>query len=311
MLKKIIKWSGISLGGLVLILLIVLAFVYYKSNSILNQTFVVPPSQAIYVEKDSLTLAKGKHLAEALAMCVDCHGHDFAGAKVIDFPPLARIYGPNLTGGKGSVIDKNYSIKDFERVVRHAVKRDGKIALIMPAEGYCYLSDEEVAALYDYVMSMPKIDKEQPELSFGPLGRLLMVKGIDFFSTGKINHDKKAPPVPPVAPDKEYGQHLAQLACMGCHSPNLSGGVIEGGDPSWPPASNITRGGAIKDYSEADFFRALREGVRPGGNAINPAMPTRYTRNMSDVEIKALWEYLNSVPPAAMGSSTWKGRKVP
>ena len=66
------------------------------------------------------------------------------------------------------------------------------------------------------------------------------------------------------------------------------------------PASNITPAG-IGSWTEADFLRALREGVRPGGTPIDPAMPVRYTKEMTDVELRAVWAYLQTVPAKAYG----------
>jgi mono/diheme cytochrome c family protein len=90
--------------------------------------------------------------------------------------------------------------------------------------------------------------------------------------------------------------------CTGCHGPGLSGGPIAGGPPDWPPAANLTPTG-LGHYTEADFIRALREGVRPGGVPIDAAMPVaRITRHMTDVELRALYAYLRSVPPRPYGS---------
>ncbi|MEO7454619.1 MAG: hypothetical protein ABIY52_00060, partial [Gemmatimonadaceae bacterium] len=68
------------------------------------------------------------------------------------------------------------------------------------------------------------------------------------------------------------------------------------GPPDWPPAANLTPAGAIKDWSEQDFARVLREGKRPSGVPVNDAMPWRVLKNMSDDEIGALYMYLRSLP---------------
>ncbi|MEZ4763488.1 MAG: cytochrome c [Calditrichia bacterium] len=44
------------------------------------------------------------------------------------------------------------------------------------------------------------------------------------------------------------------------------------------------------------IFSAVRNGVRPNGEGINPAMP-RWVGNMTDDELRAIWLYLQSVPP--------------
>jgi hypothetical protein len=62
------------------------------------------------------------------------------------------------------------------------------------------------------------------------------------------------------------------------------------------PAANITPQ-AIGSWSEEDFFRALRQGIRPDGTPIDTtSMPIPMTRLMTDVETKAIYMYLRTVP---------------
>jgi hypothetical protein len=87
---------------------------------------------------------------------------------------------------------------------------------------------------------------------------------------------------------------------MGCHREDLGGGPIVGGDPSWPPAANLTSGpGGIGDWTLAQFSVALRDGKRPDGTALRAPMSGMmpYARNMTQVELEALWAYLRSLPP--------------
>jgi hypothetical protein len=67
------------------------------------------------------------------------------------------------------------------------------------------------------------------------------------------------------------------------------------------PSANITPEG-IGTWTEADFFKALREGMRPNGTAIDSTvMPIRLTREMTDQETKAIYMFLKTVPPKASG----------
>src|SRR6266536_577076 len=77
--------------------------------------------------------------------------------------------------------------------------------------------------------------------------------------------------LPPVTP--EYGQYLADNAgCPSCHGPGLSGGKIPQAPPDTVPAANITSAG-LGAWSEADFLKALRTGMRPDGRVLNTFMP--------------------------------------
>ena len=126
---------------------------------------------------------------------------------------------------------------------------------------------------------------------------------VTFFSVERIDHSKSARALAPAeGPTAEYGDYIVHTAgCAECHGPTLAGGKIDVGDPSWPPAANLTPSG-LKAYDEAAFFTALRTGVRPGGSKINEAMPWRRTKEMTDDEIRAVWLYLKTVPPREFGA---------
>ena len=45
----------------------------------------------------------------------------------------------------------------------------------------------------------------------------------------------------------------------------------------------------------------MREGIRPAGTPIDSTMPIRLTREMTDLETKAIYMYLKTVPSKAFG----------
>jgi mono/diheme cytochrome c family protein len=103
----------------------------------------------------------------------------------------------------------------------------------------------------------------------------------------------------------EFGRHLAG-PCMGCHGPDLAGGPIAGGDPAWVPARNLTPDPTgLAGWTYAQFEAALRRSVRPDGTALQAPMTflRPLAERMTDVELQALWLYLQSVPavPARTG----------
>jgi mono/diheme cytochrome c family protein len=96
--------------------------------------------------------------------------------------------------------------------------------------------------------------------------------------------------------------------CTNCHTskdgPALAGGAAIASPYGSFYAPNITPDPetGIGGWSEADFVRAMREGVAPDGSAYYPAFPyTSYTR-MSDEDLKALWAYLGTVAPVRQPS---------
>jgi mono/diheme cytochrome c family protein len=90
--------------------------------------------------------------------------------------------------------------------------------------------------------------------------------------------------------------------CAGCHGERFGGGPIPGAPPSWKPAANLTPTG-LGHYSAEDFVRALRTAVRPDGSTIDPSMPVAsITRHMDDLELRALYAYLRTLPPRPYGA---------
>jgi cytochrome c5 len=165
------------------------------------------------------------------------------------------------------------------------------------------MSDQELSDVVSYIRSLPPVDNTVPEPSFGPLGKLLVATGRLKLSASVIPTHTKAHLVSPpeAAVSSEFGKHLAGV-CFGCHGPDLSGGPIPGGDPAWPPALNLTPDATgLKGWSYEQFETVLTQGKRPDGAALRDPMSliTSYGQKMTDVERRALWAFLQSVPPVS------------
>ena len=103
------------------------------------------------------------------------------------------------------------------------------------------------------------------------------------------------------------GEYVFRAAgCLACHTDDKGNGApLAGGRAIATPfgtfyTPNITpdREQGIGRWSEADFVRAVTEGSAPDGSPYYPAFPyTAYTR-MRPEDVRALWAYLKSVPPA-------------
>lgn len=248
-------------------------------------------------------IERGRHLVEARYACAECHGENFGGGVMIDAPPIGRIYGANLTRGAGSRT-LNYTTADWDRTVRHGVLPDGR-PTPMPAEDFRLMSDQELSDIITYIQSLPPVDNEVPPPVYGPLGKFLVATGQFKLSADIIgSHEVRHPELPPEeAPTVEFGRHLA-ATCTGCHNQNLTGGPITGGDPSWPPARNLTPDASgLAGWTLQDFVRVMREGVRPDGTPIQPPMTfvLPFAQRMRDVELEALFVYLQSLPPMLTG----------
>lgn len=237
-------------------------------------------------------LARGKHLLESRYGCFDCHGRDLGGGTMIDAPPVGQFFGMNLTSGKGGVVAK-YSVADWDRIVRHGVKPDGK-GTIMPSVDFLSMSDQELSDIITYVRALPPIDREMARPEYGPVGVMLMAKG-DINVTAEVaDHQKAHERLPPQSNDvRAFGKHLAQV-CVGCHGRELKGGPIAGGDPSWPPAADISKA-ALAGWTLDDFKRVLVEGKRKDGQPLKVPMSfiTAYGAKLTEPELQAMWAFLH------------------
>lgn len=121
-----------------------------------------------------------------------------------------------------------------------------------------------------------------------------------FLSERKMNRivDVDVTSVDLASSDLQRGEYLfATRGCAECHGKD-AGGQVMAHDPSgsmFMRASNITRGGETASYSDADWIRLLRHGVKPSGK---PAfmMPGEDYAQMADEDIAALVSYIRSLP---------------
>lgn len=268
------------------------------SNRKLDRTYSIAV-RPVLVPADAAALARGKHLAETRG-CADCHGADFGGKTVMANGAMGRVDGPNLTRGNGG-LPPSFSTLDYIRAIRHGVNPEGRGLFLMPSTDYATLTEGDLGALIAYLKSVPPVDRPRVPLTLGPVARALLATGKIKLAAAEIDHANVRPAMVVAAVSVEYGHYVA-ASCTGCHGPNLSGGKIAVGPPDWPPAANLTphAEGALARWTEADFFKALRTAKRPDGREISPVMPRAFGQ-LDDVEIKAVWMYLKTLPPAATG----------
>src|SRR5262245_15791270 len=108
----------------------------------------LPALQSPPFAEGAAALERGAYLYASRG-CTDCHGADGAGRVFVDDGNGLKIKGAAIHSGAGSVT-AGYSPQDWDRAVRHGVKRDGRPALIMPSEDYNRLTDADLAALVSY-----------------------------------------------------------------------------------------------------------------------------------------------------------------
>ena len=71
--------------------------------------------------------------------------------------------------------------------------------------------------------------------------------------------------IPTDAESIAAGEHWAKTICIGCHQPDLSGGPFFAAPFGYFDAANLTpgQGGLGASYSDEDWIRSIRHGLRP------------------------------------------------
>jgi cytochrome c553 len=298
-MKTALKILGGIFAALILLLTVAFGGITVASRAKLKKTFVVDAAP-VAVPADAAAIAQGEHLATTRG-CRECHGSNLAGATVFDNGAMGRVDAPNLTRGAGG-LPATWRDLDYVRAIRHGVAPDGRGLFLMPSADYATFSADDMGDLIAYLKSLPPVDKPSRPIALGPVARALVTFGKIKLDAERINHATVKPATVAVAATPEYGRYLAN-GCTGCHGSNFSGGRIAIGPPDWPPAANLTpdAAGRLTKWTETDFMHALRTARRPDGTEINPVMP-RVFAQFNDVEAKALWAFLKTLPAAPTGS---------
>ncbi|MDX2191859.1 MAG: c-type cytochrome [Gemmatimonadales bacterium] len=288
---------GLAIGAGVLAGLagLALAGVWLASSQRLTRAIAAPDTPVAAAAATPGTLARGRHRATSIMKCSDCHGDDFGGKVVIDDPALGVVSAPNLTRGAGGV-GARLTAAVLERSVRHGLGEGDRPLVLMPSDDYQRLTDADQAALSAYLLSLPPVDRTVRPTALGPMGRALLVAGqLPVLSAERIAHERVGRATVAEGDTLALGTYLADIGgCTGCHRADLTGGPIPGTPPDWKPAANISASGPSHGWTEAQFVRAMRSGVRPDGTPIDTLMPWRLAGQMTDAELHAVWRFLQA-----------------
>lgn len=269
------------------------AVAWQRSESAMSQTFVVKDPPLVFVG-DEAEAARGAHLYGVLG-CVECHGATAEGKLVFDAGPVGRVVGSNLTP---AALRSSYDADTLAAAIRHGVGAGGRPLRFMPADDFNHLSDADTAAIVRHLQSLPPSEHQPGATQLGPVGRVLYLFGkLNWLPAERIDHAPRVRNAPASAPTAEYGAYLAQV-CTGCHGQDLAGQRVPGTPPEIPAARNLTmHANGLKDWTEVDFIRVIRQGKRPDGSELHGFMPWRVYAAMTDDELRAIWLHLSALPP--------------
>ena len=297
-MKTFLKWAGIVLGTLLLIVAIAVAYLNISAQNRLARHYDIAP-RPVAVPADSASVAEGRKWVSSL--CVSCHGENLAGSKFFDTPELGTICSANLSPGLGGKGGK-YTDADWVRAIRHGVSQSGRPLLGMPAENFQYLSDEHLGQIIAYLKTLPPVDQQWPAARTTLFCNVLFALGAfgeNALPAESIDHASPAHYAPPLAATAEYGKYIVQVGgCRTCHGPQLNGGPHP--DPAGPVSPNLTPGGALPSWGAAGFVQVMRSGVTPAGKELNGQyMPWKEIGRLDDDQLQAIYAYLMAQPERA------------
>jgi len=301
-LKKIAKWF-------VMILLTLLIILTTTIGMRQNLKFDAPYPD-VHASSDSNIINRGKHIVFSQAHCASCHSPqnvdsllesgiepNLNGGRLLDID-IAKIYTPNITSDKIYGIGKR-SDAEIARAIRYGVHANGNAMLNFM--GFQDMSDDDLAAVISYLRTSKPVATPNTPHEFSLVGKAIkafMVKPV-----GPRFPIKKS-----VIPDSSavYGEYLVSSTtnCMGCHTQrnlagDLSGPLMAGGNdiegfitPNLTPHPD----GRIYGWTEEQFVDRFRQKKR----IKESPMPWNSFKLMTDLELKAIYRYLQTVPAAQM-----------
>ena len=277
-MKKIMKWTGIVLGGLIGLALLVGLALYPSGMERLTRSYLGISVETVKIPTDPDAVARGKHITIVWG-CTKCHGADLSGTLITNdpiegtVPILGAIPASNLTSGKGGIA-KSYADADWVRAIRHGVMPDSQVEIFM--YDYSTLSDQDLGDLIAYLKQVPPVDTDYPAASYGPIVPIAPAIGIFTPVAEVINHTAPHPADPAPGATREYGKYLSVI-CAGCHGNSVAK--------------------KLSNWSQADFIRIFRTGVLPDGRQLGPTMSSKNASELNDQELAALWLYFTVAKP--------------
>lgn len=277
-MKRFIKWTGIVLGGLFVLPPLTGLVLYPIGANKLNQTYPNIVVETVNIPTDSDAVARGRHIATIWA-CTRCHGEDLSGAMITNdplsgiVPIMGTISAPNLTSGKGGIAT-SYTDTDWVRAIRHGVMPEGRGEVLM--FDYSTMSDQDLGDLIAYLKQIPPVDTNYPEMRYGPLVPIVSEVGLFTPAVEQIDHGAPRPADPTSGATVEYGGYLSAI-CTGCHGNGI--------------------GNVVKKWKQEEFIRTFNTGVLSNGRKFGPTMSSETFRELTDMELDALWLYFTSDRP--------------
>ncbi|MFJ3315205.1 c-type cytochrome [Herbaspirillum huttiense] len=257
-------------------------------------------------------ILRGRYVAR-LGDCVACHTQDkrkpMAGGLALE-TPFGKLYSTNITPDRQTGIGQ-YSFAQFDRVMREGVTADGRhLYPAMPYPSYAKMSEEDMRALYVYLMQAVKplaLPNRPLEMSF-PFNQRwgMALWNMAFLQAGPFRPD------PAQSAQWNRGAYIVQGPghCGACHTPRGIGMQEKTMSESGSNGPLFLSGETVENWraldlrgrwQPADVAGLLRTGSNRfgtvAGNMVDVVQHS--TQYMSDEDLLAIGTYLASLPSPA------------
>ncbi len=279
-MRRLLKWLGYGLAGVLGLLILAVLFVYIASARILARTYDIPLG-SIEIPVDPALAADGARLT-GLWGCEGCHGEGVTGEKMFEQRFVGSVTAPNLTE-----ILPLYSGAELDRLVRRGVRRDGTSALVMPAEFYYHIPEDQLGAIVAYLRSLPAGEGPGEGVKLGLLGRAFLVLGRFPLAADEVDASSPRMPYPGPSDLHALGEYWATIGCSSCHGEDL-----RGAEDGFAPSLEVV----ATSYSAARFALMMRAGIAIDGRerGFMSEMARSNFRHMSREDVAGLYAYLTS-----------------
>ncbi|TVR78769.1 MAG: cytochrome C [Chitinophagaceae bacterium] len=324
-MKKLIKYSFFSIGGILAIIIMALTYISYALPNV-----GAPPDIEVKITAEKVE--RGRYLALHVMQCIECHAERdfnyFAGPMIEGTEAAGGERFDQSMGFPGVFISPNitpYGIGDWTdgelfRLITTGVKNNGDpIFPVMPYHNYGKLDEDDIRAVIAYLRTIEPIETNHP------------VSKADFpfnFILRTIPEKAQLSQRPPENNKLAYGQYMfTAAACGDCHTQfekgSFTGPLAGGGREFGLPDGSILRAPnltphetGLKHWTKEDFVNRFKRYDSPDyrPHRVNEGdfqtiMPWITYAGMKTSDIEAIYIFLQSLEPYDNSVEMFTARK--
>jgi nicotinate dehydrogenase subunit B len=279
---------------------------------------VAASSASLY---SAAAIEKGRVLVAA-GDCIVCHtapgGAPNAGGRAMD-TPFGTVHSSNLTPDVAAGIGA-WSFSAFQRAMREGISRDGHhLYPAFPYTAFTTLGDDDLTAMYAYLMVQPAVASSVPETKLAfpfSLRPLMALWNALYLAPGVVAA------LPGQSAEWTRGAYLVNGLghCGACHTPRNALGAEKGGQATfagamvdgWEAQPLTSLSHAPVPWTEVELYNYLRFGhSAQHGNASGPMAPVvRQLGALPDADVHAMAVYLAAFNEPAASRQAAPARPV-